>query len=147
MMLFSIVDPGVILEEIVQHMEEELRRRGIHLRMDRRTPLPMVRLNVRQFRSSLQLVMEFFPVLLPRGGELEIAAGIREIDGEQHVEIGAVSSSTIFDVVRPILQVDNHQAGLNIALARQILRRYRGRILFLKENPQRVAFTILLKVS
>jgi hypothetical protein len=63
------------------------------------------------------------------------------------VEIGAVSSSTIFDVVRPILQVDNHQAGLNIALARQILRRYRGRILFLKENPQRVAFTILLKVS
>ena len=147
MTLFSMVDPGVILEEIVQHMEKELRRRGIHLRMDRRTPLPMVRLNLRQFRSSLQLVMEFFPVLLPHGGELEIAAGIREIDGEQYVEIGAVSSSTIFDVVRPILQVDNHQAGLNIALARQILRRYRGRILFLKENPQRVAFTILLKVS
>jgi len=147
MTLFSMVDPGVILEEIVQHMEKELRRRGIHLRMDRRTPLPMVRLNLRQFRSSLQLVMEFFPVLLPRGGELEIAAGIREIDGEQYVEIGAVSSSTIFDVIRPFLQVGNHQAVLNIALARQILRRYRGRILFLKENPQRVAFTILLKVS
>lgn len=147
MTLFSMVDPGVILEEIVQQMEKELRLRGINLKMDRRTPLPMVRLNLRQFCSSLQHVMEFFPVLLPHGGELEIAAGIREIDGEQHVEIGVVSSSTTFDVIRPFLQVDNHQARLDITLALQILRRYRGRILFLKENPQRVAFTILLKVA
>ncbi|MBI2352210.1 MAG: hypothetical protein HYV00_12180 [Deltaproteobacteria bacterium] len=47
---------------------------------------------------------------------------------------------------RPFLRVNNHQVGLGITLAHQILRRHQGNILFQKENPQRGLFTILLKV-
>jgi K+-sensing histidine kinase KdpD len=96
--------------------------------------------------------MEFSRALLPKGGELEIEAGLQEIGGERYVVLKVASSSATSleveekDAFRPFLRVNNHQVGLGITLAHQILRRHQGNILFRKENPQRGLFTILLKV-
>jgi nitrogen-specific signal transduction histidine kinase len=49
------------------------------------------------------------------------------------------------DVFRPFLRVNNHQIGLGMALAQQILRRNNGMISFSKENPRRAQISILLK--
>lgn len=146
MALFPKVDPGGILEEVVEHMKKELHRRGVQVTMDRRTPLPLVRLDLGQFRNALQCVIEFFSTLVPQGGKLEIEAALREFGDGQYVEVGVASPSTPLDVFGTVLQVDNYRAALDIELAYQIQRRYRGKILFQKENPQRMAFTVLLKV-
>ena len=146
MTLFSAVDLGVVLEEIAQYMERELERKGVYLKIMQLPPLPKVQLDLRQFRSELQRAIEFFSSLLPRGGQMEIEAGLSEKGGEQFIEVGVATSSASFDVFRPFLQVSNYHASLGLELAREVIRRYRGRILFRKENPQQVAFTILLKV-
>lgn len=149
---FSTENPAIILEDVVRHMERELNRQGVRLRVIRRAPLPLVRLDLTQFRSALERVMEFSRALLPQGGELEVEAGLQEIGGQQYVELKVASSSATSldveekDVFRPFLRVNNHQVGLGIALAHQILVRHHGNIFFQKENPQRGLFTILLNV-
>lgn len=149
---FSTENPAIILEEVVGQMERELHRQGVRLRMVRPGPLPLVQLDLKQFRSALERVMEFSCALLPKGGELKIEAGLQEIGSERYVELKVASSSATFleveekDVFRPFLRLNNHQVGLGITLAHQILRRHQGNILFQKKNPQRGLFTILLKV-
>jgi hypothetical protein len=146
MALFSKVDLGSILEEVLQRMERELLRKGIRVTMEHRSPLPLIRLESGQFRNALQRALEFFSTLLPQGGQLEIQAELKKLGDEHYVEVGIASPSTSLDVFGPALQVEGHQAGLDIEPARRILSRYRDRVIFRKENPQRMAFTILLKV-
>lgn len=149
---FSTENPAIILEEVVGQMERELHRQGVRFRAVRPGPLPLVRLDLKQFRSALERVIEFSRALLPEGGELEIEAGLQEIGGERYVELKVASSSATSlgveekDVFRPFLRVNDHQVGLGITLAHQILRRHQGNIFFQMENPQRGLFTILLKV-
>jgi len=149
---FSTEDPAIILEELVRRTEKELDRQRIRVRMVRRGPLPMVRIDSKQFRSALERVLEFSRALLPQGGELEVEVGLREIDAQRYVELQMASSSATSlqveekDVFRPFLRVNNFQVGLGIALAHQILRRHHGKIFFQKENPHRGLFTILLRV-
>lgn len=149
---FSAENPAIILDDVVRHMEKELRHQGVRLRMVRHSPLPLVRLDLKQFRSALERVLEFSRALLPQGGELEVEAGLQEIDGQRYVELQIASSSAICldveekDVFRPFLRVNNRQVGLSLTLAQQILRRHHGTIHFQKENPLRGLFTILLEV-
>jgi len=114
--------------------------------MRRPSPLPLIRLESGQFRNVVQRAIEFFSTLLPQGGQLEIQAELREFGDGHYVEVGIASPSTSLDVFAPALQVDDHEAGLDIEAARRILCRYRDKVVFRKENPQRMAFTILLKV-
>ncbi len=148
---FSRLDLGVILEEVVQHMERELHRQGVRLQLHHQDSLPLVRTDLRQFRKALEQVMKFSRALLPEGGELEIEARLQEIGGRQYVKLEVVGSSPSpmevkeKDVFRPFLRVNGHQVGLSIMMAHQILRRHNGEIFFQKENPKRGRFTILLE--
>lgn len=148
----STQDPAIILEDLVRHMQDELSSKGIHLRILRKDPLPMVRVDLRQFRNALGRVLEFSRALVCKGGEVEVQAGLREIDDQSYVELQVASSSATSleveekDVFRPFLRVNNYQVGLGIALAEQVLRRHQGKISFQKEKPNRGLFTILLKV-
>ncbi len=150
---FSAEKAEIILEEVVQQMEKELRRQGVSIRISHRGPLPLVRLDRDQFRSALQRVIEFSRALLPHGGELEVEAGLQVIDGQRYVELQVASSSATSlaveekDVFRPFLRVNNRQIGLSLTLTRDILSRAQGKISFQKENPRRGLFTILLRVS
>jgi K+-sensing histidine kinase KdpD len=146
-------NPAVILEEVVQRAEKEWLHQGVRLQMACRSPLPLVQLDLRQFRSALERVMEFSRVFLPRGGELEVAAGLQEIGGQQYVELKVANPSATSleveekEVFRPFLRVNGHQVGLSLVLARQILHRHQGKIFFHKESPQGGLFTILLKAN
>lgn len=148
----STQDPAIILEDLVREMQDELVSKGIRLRIFRKDPLPMVRVDLRQFRNALERVLEFSRALVAQGGDVEVQAGIREIDGQSYVELQVASSSATSlaveekDVFRPFLRVNNYQVGLGIALAEQVLRRHQGKISFQKEKPNRGLFTILLRV-
>jgi hypothetical protein len=145
-------NPDIPLGEVVQHMEEDLHRQGIRFRMVRRNRLPIVRLDLAQFRNALRRVVEFCQILLPDGGEVEIETGQKNIKGQEYVELKIASSSTSSleveenEAFQPFLQVKNKQIGLSMVLAQDILRRHQGKIFFRKENPQRGVVTILLKV-
>lgn len=149
---FSEESPGIVLEDVVRRIEGELRNQGIGLRMMRQSSLPQVKLDLKQFRSALERIIEFSRALLREGGELEVKAGLQEIDGQRYVELQVISSSNTSlaveekDVFRPFLRVNNYQIGLSLALARQILHRHQGEIFFRKKSSQRGLFTILLKV-
>jgi nitrogen-specific signal transduction histidine kinase len=149
---FSEESPEIVLEEMVRRIEGELLQQGIRLRMIRQSSLPQVRLDVKQFRSALERIIEFSRALLREGGELEVKAGLQVIDGQRYVELQVISSANTSltveekDVFRPFLRVNDHHIGLSLALARQILHRHQGEIFFRKKNSQRGLFTILLKI-
>jgi signal transduction histidine kinase len=141
---------AAVLQEVVHHEEKEWHRQGVRLRMACRSPLPLVQLDLQQFRPALERVIAFACALLPRGGELEIEAGLRKISGQRYVELKVASCSTTSlaveekDVFQPFLRVNNYQAGLSLALACQTLHRHSAKIFFHKESPKRGLFTILL---
>jgi len=144
-------NPGMILETVVKRMEKELAHEGVRIRFVRRSSLPLVPLDLSQFRSVVQRVMEFSRALLPQGGEIEIQARERKIGSQRYVELKiAISSVSPLrvegkDVFRPFLRVNGYQVGLSIELAQQVLRRHEGEISFQKETPRQGQFIILLK--
>lgn len=149
---YSRANAGVILAEVAGHMEKELHLQGVRLKFDSREPLPLIQLDLKQFRSALEQVMGFARTLLPQGGELEIEAGQKEIEGQRYVTIQFISSSAVAlnveenEVFRPFLQVNGRQVGPSLIMANQILRRHhKGDILFQMENPKRGVFTLLLE--
>lgn len=148
----SAEQPEILLEDIVHCMERELRRHGVSVRIVGQSPLPVVQLDLAQFRRALKRVIEFCQVLLSDGGELEIEASQQTITGQAYVELKIVSSSALSlevdekNVFQPFLRVNGSQIGLGMAIAQQILRRQQGNIFFRKEAPQRGLITILLKV-
>lgn len=149
---FSRVDPGVILSDVMLEMERKLQSQGVRLNVHCQSPLPLIWLDSGQFRRVLERVMEFSRVLLLKGGELEIEAGLEETGCKRYLKLQLITSSVTSlgveekDVFRPFLRVNGHQVGLGMTLASQIIDRYRGKIIFQKEAPQRGIFTILLEV-
>ena len=149
---FSMQDLERVLEDIVRPMEKELKREGIPIRLVRRSPLPVVWIDLAQFRKALERVLEFSRALLTQGGKLEIQAGLTQIDGERYVELKVASLSATpleveeKDVFRPYLRVNRHQVGLSINLVRDIIHNHQGKVFFRKENPREGLFVILLKV-
>ena len=150
---FSEENPGIILEEVVGAMGKELAQNGVHVQLVHPNSLPLVRLDLSQFRNVLERIMQFSRAMLPKGGTMEIRAGQRRIRGQRYVELKIASSSATTlgveerEVFRPFLRVHGYRVGLSIELAQQILRRHNGKIFFQKQTPRRGQFTILLRVS
>jgi signal transduction histidine kinase len=147
----STANAKLILEETVREMTPELEHQGIRVKPNQKNPVPLVWIDSRQLRKALERVVEFCRALLDQGGELEIEIGLRKVDGSVYVEISLTSNSSSTleldekDVFRPFLRVNNHQIGLGMALAEQILRRNHGMIYFSKKSLRRAQVAILLK--
>ena len=115
--------------------------------------MPLVRLDWNEFRTVLGQVIEFAGFLLPSGGQLELKIGVQEHQGKHHIglQISCASATSLAikenDVFRPFIKVNGRQAGLGIALAKQILGRHNGDISFQKPNPRRGLFTISLEAN
>ncbi len=141
-----------VLEDVIRHVEKELKPQGIPIRLVCRSPLPVIRLDLMQIRRALEWILGVSRVFLIHGGKLEIEAGLAQIDGERYVELKIASfSDTPFeveenDVFQPFLRINRHQIGLDTNLAREIIQRHEGKVFFWKENAQRGLFTVLLKV-
>lgn len=147
----SGANPKIILEEFVREMGRKLNQQKIHLKVRCRGPMPLVRLDWNKFRRVLGQVIEFSRLLLPQGGDLEIKTGIQELDGKRQVElqISCASATSLAveedDVFKPFLKINGCQAGLGIALARQILCLQNGGISFQKKNRKLGLFTISME--
>lgn len=148
----ALASPEVFLEELIAHLEKELRRRGIRLCVTHGSPLPSLRVDSAQFRKALERIIEFASVLLPQGGDLGIEGGVLEIDQHRYLELKVANRSVIpFDlgeenVFQPFLRINNCEVGLSMALAQEILRRHEGQVFFEKIDAHRSCFTILVKV-
>jgi signal transduction histidine kinase len=149
----AVAEPDILLTQVVHEIEAELKRREVHLHVLYSSPLPHVRLDRAQIRDAFKRVMDFCQALLSNGGELEINAGRKTIDGQEWIELTLTSktASTLeideTNVFKPFLQVNGIQVGLSMAIAREILRRHHGQIVFRKESPRRGRIAILMKVS
>jgi len=150
---FSRASPKAILEELVRDTQTKLRRQNIELRVRCQGAMPLVRLDWNEFRTVLGQVIEFAGFLLPSGGQLELKIGVQEHQGKHQIglQISCASATSLTikenDVFRPFLKVNGRQAGLGIALAKQILGRHNGDISFQKPNPRRGLFTISLEAN
>jgi two-component system sensor histidine kinase HydH len=149
----SRASPKAILEELVRDTQAKLRRQNIELRVRCQGAMPLVQLDWNEFRKVLGQVIEFAGFLLPNGGQLELKIGVHDLDGKHQLglQISCASATSLTvkenDVFRPFLKVNGRQAGLGIALARQILGRQNGDISFQKPNPRRGLFTISLQAN
>jgi len=149
---FMMTDAGIVFEEVVRHMEVALQRKNIHLHVEARHDLPLVRIDPMQFRRALERVMEVACALLPKGGELSIETGMKALDDRSFVELKIVAFAAdglTFDtkeMLRPFLRVNGYEVGLNLVIADQIIRRHEGKIVFQKQDAMRGAFSILLEI-
>jgi hypothetical protein len=144
-------DPASLLTEVIQSKEKEMAAHGIRTGMTVREALPKVPLDD-NFDTALRGVIDFSRALLPQGGELEIEAGMRRREGEKYIELNIASSSSTSlqvnerDVFRPFSNVNGYRLGLSMAVAKQILRRHSGEIVFRKEHSKRGVFSLLIRV-
>ncbi len=145
-------DPSAILDVTVQKLRKALHRQRVNLRLVRRGPLPMVRADKDQLLRAFERVFEFCGAMLKEGGNLEIEAGPKELSGQLYAEVKVMSSSAAFlddnsDAIQPYGVRNGQQIGLGMALAAEILGRYRGQVAFRKEGKNRGEVTILIKAS
>lgn len=150
---FAPQDPSAILDVTVQKLRKELHRQRVNLRLVRRGPLPMVRGDRDQLLSAFERVFEFCGAMLKHGGNLEVEAGPKEVRGQLYAEVKVMSSSAAsFELgdggaFQSYVGVKSHQIGVGIALAAEILGRYRGQVSFQKEGKNRSEVTILIEAS
>lgn len=143
-------DPASLLTEVIQSKEKEMAAHGIRTGVIVKEALPKVPLDG-QFDRALRGVIDFSRALLPQGGELKIEAGMSRREGERYIELNIVSSSSTLlqvdesDVFRPFSNVNGYRLGLSMAVARQILRRHYGEIVFRKEDSNRGVFSLLIR--
>lgn len=144
-------DPVTVLNEVIQSRQRELVAQEIRIAVVLRQPLPRVPLD-EQFRSALERVIDFSCALLPQGGELKIEAGLQRVGEADYIELNLVTASPTSitveekDVFRPFLKLNGCRVGLSMAMARQILRRHFGKIIFRKERCDQGVFSILIRV-
>lgn len=148
----STGDLAVVVAEVARGIEKEWQPQGVRLGVVCPPSLARLRLDWWQLRKALERVLGFCCALVPGDGEVEVEAGLQEIEGQRYVELKVTSSCAISlvveekEVFQPFLRVNSYQVGLSLMLVRQMLRRHHGEIVFHKEGPQRGLFTILLKV-
>ena len=143
-------DPASLLAELIQSKEKEMAAQGIRTGVILKEALPKVPLDG-EFDRALRGLIDFSRALLAQGGELKIEAGMRRREGERYIELNIVSSSSTSlqvnerDVFRPFSNINGHRLGLSMAVARQILRRHYGEIVFRKEDSNRGVFSLLIR--
>ena len=144
-------DTATVIHDIVQSRRPQLAQRGIDVSAVFNGPLPKLLLGS-QFRDAFARVIEFSAALLPQGGALKVEVGPKRIDDALYVELRVINASPTHlgvnenDVFRPYLVVNNYRVGLTLAIAREVLRRHFGKIVFHKEQQNRGVFSILIKV-
>lgn len=138
----------IILQELVDERRQAWIPQGIEVHLTRKTALPVVSIDCKQFRSALERVLKFCQALLHDGGDLGIEANLKIVNGRQNVELRFIASArTPFDaeegeVFRPFVRVNGHKVGLGMVIASDVLRRHHGTILFQKVASDHGIFTI-----
>lgn len=144
----STEDPAAVLAEVAQKTEKKWESLGrcVHLRYC--APLPLLRLDWRQFRLMLERVLDFSLALLAAEGTIQVEAGLPEIGFQRYLELRIVipSASAVeeSELLRPFLRVNGYEVGLSLVLVCRMLQRNSGEMTFRKDVQQGL-LTIRLK--
>lgn len=144
-------NPARTICEVIQSSSERLKDRGIRIAVEFKDPLPELPIGS-DFCNAFKRVIDFSCALLPKGGDLKIKAGVNRIGAAFDIELQVINVSPSCldveekEVFRPYLKVNDYRVGLTMVLARQILRRHFGKIIFQKEQRNRGVFSISIKV-
>jgi K+-sensing histidine kinase KdpD len=150
---FSAERIDEILDDVVSRLKNGMPHHKVKLRVICKNPLPVVRIDYRQFRKVLKRVIRFSQVLVEDGGEIEIDVRLKDGDGRRQLELTINSSSTAplrveeKDVFQPGLRIKNHHVGLGMAVAHRILGHHQSTIVFRKQNPKRASVIILMDLG
>lgn len=144
-------NPARTICEVIQSSSERLKDRGIRIAVEFKDPLPELPIGS-DFCNAFKRVIDFSCALLPKGGDLKIEAGVNRNGAAFDIELQVINVSPSCldveekEVFRPYLKVNDYRVGLTMVLARQILRRHFGKIIFQKEQRNRGVFSISIKV-
>jgi signal transduction histidine kinase len=148
---FNIENPALVFAEVLRESEVELAEHHIGISFVMQEPLPSIPIG-RQLRNALREVIRFSCALLPNGGEVKIETGLISTDRGREMEIRVINASPSklgmeeVDVFRPFLNINGCRIGLSMAVAREILRRHSGKIVFRREQRNRAVFSIRLQM-
>jgi len=116
----------------------------------RREPLPMVKGDKDQLSSAFEYVFQFCGAMLKNGGNLQVEARRKEIHGEIYAELNVTSAPAASGEPGEKLELRpsaGHRIDVGLALAREILARYRGRVIFQEESKNRGQVTVRVAAS
>jgi K+-sensing histidine kinase KdpD len=144
-------NPALMFAEVLRESEKQLADHQIRVSFVMHEPLPALPMG-RQFRNALREVIQFSCALLPQGGEVKIETALISTERGREMEIRVINASVSelgteeTDVFRPFLNINGQRIGLSMAVAREILRRHSGKIVFCREQRNRAVFSIRLQM-
>jgi signal transduction histidine kinase len=147
----NLENPASVFAEVLRESEKELAQQQIRINFIMQEPLPALPMG-RQIRNALREVIQFSCALLPMGGEVGIETGLISTERGREMEIRVINASATelgideIDVFRPFLNINGRRIGLSMAVAREILRRHSGKIVFCREQRNRAVFSIRLQM-
>jgi signal transduction histidine kinase len=147
----NMENPAVMFAQVLRESERKLAEHHIRISFVMQEPLPLLPIG-RQFRDALREVIQFSCALLPDGGEVKIETGLITTERGLEMEIRVINAapSTLgmedIDVFRPFLNINGRRIGLSMAVAREILRRHSGKIVFNREQRNCAVFSIRMKM-
>lgn len=147
----DVENPAAVFAEVLRESEKELADHHIRISFVMEEPIPALPMG-RQVRDALSAVIQFSCALLPSGGEVRIETGVISTERGRELEIRVINASPSklgmeeIDVFRPFLNINGRRIGLSMAVAREILRRHSGKIIFSREQRNRAVFSIRLQM-
>jgi hypothetical protein len=147
----NLENPALVFAEVLRESEKELAEHHIRMSFVVQERLPAIPMG-RQLRNALREVIQFSCALLPDGGEVKIETALISTDRGRELEIRVINASASelgmeeIDVFRPFLNINGRRVGLSMAVAREILRRHSGKIVFCREQRNRAVFSIRLQM-
>lgn len=151
--LLSIQSLAAVVTDVTRQKQEQWHSRGVRLRAACRDPLPALRMDWQQVGKTLERVVACACACVSaEGGEVEVEAGLREVEAQQYVEVQVssrgvaplgIEGSKIF---APFGRINGYPLGLSLVLARRMVERHQGQITFQKLSLAHVCFTISLRL-
>ena len=144
-------DPATALRQVLDANAERLNDRGIRIALDIKDPLPAMPLGA-DFQQAFKRIIDLSLALLPGGGDLRVEARLRSVRETRFLELQVIHTSPSVlaveeaEIFRPYLKINQHRIGLTMVIARQLLRRHFGKIIFHKEQRNRGVFSISIKI-
>lgn len=144
-------NPGAVMRQVLEANASRLSERGIRIAFDFKDLFPDLPLGA-DFYGAFKRIIDLSVALLPEGGDLRIEARLRRVGESRYFDLQVIQVSPSglaveeTEIFRPYLKINHHRVGLTMAIARQLLRRHFGKIVFHKERCNRGVFSISIKI-
>lgn len=144
-------DPATAVRRVIEANAERLNERGIRIALDAKDALPALPLGA-DFQQAFKRIIDLSFALLPKGGDLRVEMRLRRVRESRFLELQVIHISPSglaveeTEIFRPYLKINHHRIGLTMVIARQLLRRHFGKIIFHKEQRNRGVFSISIKI-